>query len=211
MDDLKKAITFIRGSNPNRPVAALGMSAGALNALMLGTAFENVTRLKAVASWSGSAVNPLPWYLCRENASPVPPHQSAECLADNGQRYSPVNYVDGDTAPILLAHGVADRVPVALSVSMYAALQAAKLVPGSMTDQSVLDLYETAAHGEDLEPCAIDATIQFFGSHLGVDEPAATATTNAPACVKSNVTTAQEILANKNGSLPATLTALDDV
>ncbi|HEU5100478.1 MAG TPA: alpha/beta fold hydrolase [Roseiflexaceae bacterium] len=90
---------------------------------------------------------------------PFPPAQNPEAY----ERVSPINYLDGVTAPVLLHHGTADMVvDSSASVAIADALRAAG-------KHVTLHLYEGGPHtlSGRQERLYFERTLEFFRKHLG--------------------------------------------
>jgi dipeptidyl aminopeptidase/acylaminoacyl peptidase len=90
---------------------------------------------------------------------PFTPGQNPEAY----RRVSPINYLDGDSAPVMLHHGTADTVvDASASVAIADALRAAG-------KDVILHLYEGGPHtlGGRQERLYFERTLEFFRKHLG--------------------------------------------
>jgi acetyl esterase/lipase len=143
-DDLREAVRWIRrhgrelGVDPGR-IAALGQSAGAHLAAVLGTPpdppdpDDESSRVQAVISFYGpSDLERLP----SQRVRPLAHEPVRAFLGDDeatrsemARAASPVHQVRGDTAPMLLIHGTRDLwVPIAQSEELARSLEAAGVV-----------------------------------------------------------------------------------
>lgn len=170
IDDVQAAVRWVRanaseyGVDPNR-IAAIGESAGGHLTAMLATLGDGGARIRAGAAWSPPTdLTALAGSRGDGWARPLLGCTRETCPDTLGQS-SPVNHVDGNDAPLYIAHSTDELVPLSQAQSMADKLKAAGV-------EHRLDVFPGSRHALDFRDDAWAPTLAFLETHLEPDDDA---------------------------------------
>lgn len=164
VEDLEAAIAWIEAnaatySADPEALGALGSSAGAHIALMLGTLGDGADRVDAVVSWSGpTAFARLGPGMVRDRVQNYIGCSFAACPA-KWRQASPKTHVDAGDAPTMIVNSRAEIVSVAQARILNRALRDAGV-------DRVLRLLDGDLHATDYNATVWEDTLDFLEAHL---------------------------------------------